>query len=169
MMEQLDAVRRFFIRDDDPNDNEMLGDVNTKLTTKQAMILPLLIAGVSVREAAERVGVNRSTVFRWMNKHAEFQAVLNRERKTTFDEWHFRVLASAGRALQSVCDRADAGEWRAQMVLLKGIGVFKKTHMDLGPLTQEGMQLCMEQEEYTLDNRRNINRLFAGMAAGVGY
>src|SRR5690606_8049002 len=32
LMEQLDAVRRYFIRDDDPNDNEMLGDVTTKLT-----------------------------------------------------------------------------------------------------------------------------------------
>lgn len=50
------------------------------LTIQQQNVIDMLVTGCSDREAAEKVGINRSTVTRWRLYHPAFQAELNTQR-----------------------------------------------------------------------------------------
>lgn len=81
-------------------------EIPTPLTQNQIAAMPYLASSPTVSEAAKRLGINRTTIYRWMEDD-EFRAELQRLRKQAAD------LARAelkGLMLKSICVFADAME-----------------------------------------------------------
>jgi hypothetical protein len=59
--------------------------ISSPLSTQQELTLLALVGGATQGEAAERAGVARETVCRWLQDDPEFVAALNRARKDIWD------------------------------------------------------------------------------------
>jgi predicted DNA-binding protein (UPF0251 family) len=64
-----------------PRRQEETAPLSTELSIPQETALHALMSGATQAEAAERAGVARETVWRWLQDDAEFVAALNRIRK----------------------------------------------------------------------------------------
>jgi len=71
------------------------------LSTRQQRALELLLAGQTITEAARAVGINRSTLTRWLASPHVRQA-LGEQRQRRMDEIHHRLAALTDRALDSL-------------------------------------------------------------------
>ena len=90
----------------------------------QTVVLEGLLAGKSITEAAQRAGVNRTTVHRWLRQDYRFQAEMNGARLALRDAALTRIDALAEQALEvlqhSLTTGADA---RIAIEILKGAGL----------------------------------------------
>jgi transcriptional regulator with XRE-family HTH domain len=64
-----------------PRNQQEAASLSTELSIQQETALHALMSGATQAEAAERAGVARETVWRWLQDDAEFVAALNRIRK----------------------------------------------------------------------------------------
>ena len=71
---------------------------------------------------AEKVGVDRTTVHRWLREDFEFRATLNRGKRQLLDAIDSRLLALGEGAAEVVAQAVDQGNVRVAMEILKGLG-----------------------------------------------
>jgi hypothetical protein len=64
----------------------------SKLKVKQQLAITALLGGASQSAAAEAAGVDRSTLYRWMKRDAEFVAAYNRVKHDHYDAIHARMF-----------------------------------------------------------------------------
>ena len=115
------------------------------LMAEQQTALELLLLGKSVAETAKSAGVARSTVHRWLKHDAAFRAAYN--------EWHDQLMQSSRSRLLMLTDKAtdalekalEAGDARARLQLLKGMGLIKDE--PAGPTDPKEVKTTMELEE----------------------
>lgn len=75
-----------------------------KLTVQQSNAIDLLVTGCSDREAAEAVGVNRSTITRWRLYHPAFQAELNAQRAALWGQAKEKLRSLIPEAVDILAD-----------------------------------------------------------------
>jgi hypothetical protein len=71
---------------------ETTGPTPSKLKVKQQLAITALLGGASQSAAAEAAGVDRSTLYRWMKRDAEFVAAYNRVKHDHYDAIHARMF-----------------------------------------------------------------------------
>jgi len=86
-----------------------------KLTAQQERVLERLLTGETVTAAAEAVGVDRSTVHRWLREDLKFQAAYNRQRRELQEAYAARMLSLADHAIATVEHAITNGDLRASL------------------------------------------------------
>ena len=115
---------------------------------KQQAILQLL-EGHSVTKTAEVVGINRTTLHRWL-REPQFIAERNRRAKEAREACQERLRHLAGAAVEVVGKAVESGNLRAALSLLKIVGLG-----NVGPGDEETAErriLCRLVEKYSLEN-----------------
>jgi transposase len=67
------------------------------VTPKQRIALEVLLTGTTVKDAADRAGVSRKTVYRWL-KDPTFRATLDAATKDALNNLSLRVVALGNKA-----------------------------------------------------------------------
>lgn len=107
-------------------------DSAQSLQVEQQTALERLLAGDSVTAAALAAGVNRATVYRWLQKDSEFQAAWNRGRSEVWDATATRLLKLAPKALAAIERALDAGDVQTGITVLKALGLLKPPKIGSG-------------------------------------
>ena len=111
------------------------------LNQQQLQALDLLGQGVRVTHVAQRLGIDRSTLFRWKTQHPPFIAALNRRHKEGMDSLSVSVshilrdaINQVGRALKS---KGSTKELRlhSALTVLKTFGS-RRLLQPVGPTSQ---------------------------------
>jgi hypothetical protein len=102
--------------------NATAGDEFGDLSPVMEQVVVALVAGSTVTKAAEAAGVDRTTVHRWLRDNWTFQAALNRARREFRDGVRSHLEKVAERAVQTVSEAVEAGDVRAALGVLKGLG-----------------------------------------------
>ena len=96
---------------------------NETLTDKQSEAIALLVTGHGITETAQKVGVGRTTLWRWMRKDLAFRAELNRQRNALRETLADRLHGLTDQALSTVEHAVGDGNVRAALAVLKGSGL----------------------------------------------
>lgn len=78
----------------------------TKLTPKQTRAIDALITQPTIDQAAERVGVTRKTIYRWL-QIPDFKAELSAAEGAAIDKAGRRLIAMADKAISALDDVLD--------------------------------------------------------------
>jgi hypothetical protein len=97
-------------------------EADPTLPPPQTLALAELVAGATVTRAAEAAGVARQTLYRWLEDDFEFQAALNRAKRHLQDTVETRLLALGEKAAGVLEQALDAGDVRAAVAVLRGLG-----------------------------------------------
>ena len=120
-------------------------DINAQ---KQRAIL-LLLEGATITKTAETIGVDRSTMHRWL-REPQFIAERNRRAKEAREACQERLRHLADAAVEVVGKAVESGNLKAALSLLKIVGLG-----DVGPGDEETAErriLCRLVEQYSLEN-----------------
>ena len=120
-------------------------DINAQ---KQRAIL-LLLEGATITKTAETIGVDRSTMHRWL-REPHFIAERNRRAKEAREACQERLRHLADAAVEVVGKAVESGNLKAALSLLKIVGLG-----DVGPGDEETAErriLCRLVEQYSLEN-----------------
>ena len=90
------------------------------LTPEQVTALVALVENPDVQMAADAAGVNRATIYRWMNKPG-FQSELTRQRNEAFAVALASVKTHAGRAVAQLAGMLDASDERVRRLVCNDI------------------------------------------------
>src|SRR3954470_11486988 len=93
------------------------------LTPAQEGAVAALLAGKTVTEAAAAAGADRTTVHRWLKDDFAFLAAYNRGRREMREALQGRLMALADKAVGAVESAVAAGDGKAALALLKGLGL----------------------------------------------
>lgn len=127
------------------------------LTIEQASAIDLVMAGLSDREVAEKVGVSRETVNRWRNRHPAFRAELNRRRRALWDNGLDRLRLLFPEAVEALRTAVkDPGNRNGSRVALE---VVKMARVPEGYASSIGPQDPEEIVEEEARRRRSRLRL----------
>ncbi|MCP4448758.1 MAG: hypothetical protein GY811_26005 [Myxococcales bacterium] len=80
------------------------------------------MGGTSVSKAAEEIGVDRSTVHRWLRDDWGFKAAVNGARLELHRAVELRLAQVASGATEVVANAIESGDVRAALAVLKGTG-----------------------------------------------
>ena len=140
------------------------------ITPDQIRVLERLLAGETVTAAAKAVGVDRSTLHRWLRDDFEFQAALNRWKRELSNAVQARLLAITHKAAQTVENAVDQGNLTASLAVLKGMGALSGTPVSSGcedpKILSEEAELAREEAELVKAEREN-SRMLRTLAAGA--
>lgn len=93
-----------------------------ELTPQQIQALELLLAGQTITQTANTVGVDRVTVSRWKNTDPEFAAAYNDGLLSSWDATHKRLIDARGLAitrLEQLLEADDAIALKAAAALVR--------------------------------------------------
>lgn len=129
------------------------------LGVEQQTALELVLTGKSIAETARSAGVSRVAIYRWLKHDAAFQAA--------YKQWHDQLQESCRSRLQALTHKAtdalekalEAGDARAALQLLKGMGMIKERMP--GPTDPEEVEkiLALDEKRRELKFRRERARL----------
>jgi hypothetical protein len=110
------------------------------LDSRAALALAALSGGSSVTDAARAAGVDRSTVYRWIDRSPEFVAELNRYRQEQRDALRHELRGLAADAIKAMrdllgSDTPPAIRLRAALAVLEAVGA--DSPEPIGPLHPE--------------------------------
>jgi hypothetical protein len=146
------------------------------LSPQQQTAITLLVSGKNLQDTATALDVERSTVSKWVNHHAGFQAALNQRRQELWADLVDHLRSLAPKAVAVLARELD-GEtpMPAALAILRACGLAN------GPLAPSGptdpvqiaaqMQLTAderahaEEEAQIAIQRRHFDRMLSGMAA----
>jgi hypothetical protein len=108
-----------------------------ELSDRQLIAIGALIDGATHAEAAERAGVHRVTVSKWVAHHPAVQAELNRRRKELAEvrTQRLRELDAAALDAAAACLEAGDGEFALKWLKLRGLNM--AVFPDTGPTDPE--------------------------------
>jgi hypothetical protein len=93
------------------------------LSPGQLLALAAIMAGESLTEAAAAAGVDRRTIYRWLNEDADFRAAYNRGRRELRREVENHLLRVARMAVETVQRAVTDGNVIASLAVLRGTGL----------------------------------------------
>ena len=117
------------------------------LTPQQIAALERLLAGETVTATAEAVGIDRSTLHRWLREDYVFQARLNQAKRELADATRARLLRVADKAAEAVGNAVDQGNLNAALAVLKGLGALSGMAVTPGPEDPEVLRKWAEQAQ----------------------
>lgn len=92
------------------------------LAPQQMLAIEALLTGETITSTAESVGVDRTTVHRWLKEDFEFQATLNAHRREMWEGIQAGLWIAAAKAVEAVTEAIEAGDGRMALQVLKGVG-----------------------------------------------
>lgn len=107
-------------------DQSQESDPVSRLTAAQQLALHHLAAGASIRDAANKAGVGRRTLHRWMRDEPDFAAAYNAWRRELIDSARARALAMTDDALATIRHAILGGDAYAALQLVRGMGVLRE-------------------------------------------
>jgi hypothetical protein len=116
------------------------------LDAQQVKAIERLLAGDTVTAAAESVGVDRSTLYRWL-QDAAFIAELNRQRRDLLDAVQERLHGVALEAAQKVEEAVRGGDLKAALFVLRGLGFLGGASRKVGYTDPEDVEAARRSEE----------------------
>jgi hypothetical protein len=97
-----------------------------ELTAQQEAALGLFLAGRTVTETAEEIGVSRSAVSEWVNQNALFKAALNARRAEVWASAADGLRALLPQVIAAVAEALNGPDkLRAASLVLKSCGMVK--------------------------------------------
>ena len=109
----------------------------------------LLLEGNCVSKTAETVGVDRSTIHRWV-REPKFIAERNRLAKEARDACQERLRHLAGTAVEVVAQALEEGNLKAALSIIKIVGLGNIDKLD--ETTDEKQIVCRQVEQYAMEN-----------------
>lgn len=79
-----------------------------QLTSHQTQALDLLLAGRTITQAAEEVGITRETLSRWRNHDPAFQAAYNAALRSAWEACQSKLLEKRVHALDELAELIDS-------------------------------------------------------------
>lgn len=111
------------------------------LTAQQAAALDMLLAGYTVTQTAESLGLARETVSRWRNGDADFLAAYNAALRSAYEASQAKLLDGRTRAIATLAGLLDGEDkglaLKAALALLR-VDVPEPT----GPVSPAGAALA---------------------------
>ena len=95
------------------------------LPIDQQLALSALADGCTHTDSADRAGVTRVTLWRWIRSDPNFAAVYNAWKQELTDAARTKLLTAASNATDAVLKAIEAGDAKLALSLLKSLGVFK--------------------------------------------
>ena len=92
------------------------------LAIQKQRALQLLLEGKSASQVAEMIGVDRTTIYRWL-KEPSFIAERNRQANELRDAAQSRLHALVGKSIDVVERQVEAGNLKAALAVLKSTGM----------------------------------------------
>lgn len=93
-----------------------------RLDERQVRAVDLLAGGMALGEVAAELRIDRTTLYRW-RREASFVAELNKRRAELWQVSTDRFRALLPRALDTLGQAIDEGDWRAAATVLRLAGV----------------------------------------------
>jgi hypothetical protein len=140
---------------------KMLRRFTDALSAEQQRALAMLTDGQPIRAAADTVGVNRGTIYRWIQSDPQFRAAYNAWQLEQRESCRAMLLRAAERAVGRIIDCIDIDRGLAFKVA-KELGLFdhpQKLSTEPERVDQQ-MQIEALEEENRLD-RRQLKLLLA--------
>ena len=94
-----------------------------EVSDRQSIAIDALIRGTTHREAAEKAGVQRTTVTGWCNKNIVFIAEWNRRRRQRLAAAGERLHEVTVAALDAVAESINDGDTAAALAFIRIVGV----------------------------------------------
>ncbi len=94
-----------------------------EVSDRQSIAIDALIRGTTHREAAEKAGVQRTTVTTWCNKNITFIAEWNRRRTQRLSAAGERLHEVTVAALDAVAESINDGDTAAALTFIRIVGV----------------------------------------------
>ena len=117
----------------------------SELAGAQQTAFGALRAGQSFAQAAEAAGVNRTTIYRWVQGDPRFQAAYNAWKQEMSESANSRLLKLAERAVDVVEKALEKGDARVAVQMLKHMAVMRKPQA--GSTDVETLEFQMEHQE----------------------
>ncbi|HEY2588140.1 MAG TPA: hypothetical protein VGI81_20520 [Tepidisphaeraceae bacterium] len=95
------------------------------MSTAQESALAALRSGSSFPQAAEQAGVNRATIYRWVQRDAAFRAAYNAWQRELVESAHARLLKLSERAVEVLEDAIKRRDKDIAYKMLKHLGVLR--------------------------------------------
>ena len=94
-----------------------------EISDKQSIAIDALVSGAKQREAAEKAGVQRTTVTAWANHHIAFKAERNQRRQDRVEAAGEQLQETLCAALVHLGEKVREGDTGAAMAIVKAVGV----------------------------------------------
>lgn len=95
------------------------------MSPQQYSAIDHLVAGYKYERAAEAIGVDTKTLFRW-RQHPAFQAELTRCRMAAFDNTRDRIVSLGDSAVKHIRELIPLSDLRGLTQLMRTIGMLYK-------------------------------------------
>ena len=94
-----------------------------EVSDQQSIAIDALVSGATQQEAAEKAGVQRTTVTEWCNHNLAFIAERNQRREDRVEAAGERLQETLCAALEHLGERVREGDTGVAMVIVKAVGV----------------------------------------------
>jgi len=121
--------------------------------------IQVLLSGCTVSAAADEVGVDRSTIHRWLSEDCEFLAALNGARTDLRESCLARLLALANTAIDGLESALKNGDGRLALAFLNQMGLVRP--LRIGSTDANEVKETLEAES---DSRRMWRMLSRSLA-----
>jgi hypothetical protein len=122
------------------------GIATNALSDAQHSALVALHSGCSFVRAAEAAGVNRTTLYRWVQGHAAFRAAYNAWQREMTESARARLLKLTDRAVDVVEKALENDNQNVAMQLLKQSGMMRRRRQQ-GSIEADVLGLQIEQRQ----------------------
>jgi hypothetical protein len=138
----------------EPQDNEAndYAAVTAALSPKQLAAFHAVISGIGVVASAERAGVGRSTLHRWMDRDAHFRAALNAWKRQQVESAQSRLLGALDALVAKLISACMANYHEITLKIVQGLGVLK-------PPTAGGILPKVVSQEIELEDHQQQSQL----------
>lgn len=119
-----------------------------KLTPRQRNAIAAVIACPSYSAAAEKAGISRSTLYRWLDE-PDFRAELDHQRDRMAEQASLQLLQATSRAVTVLCDLLDDDDPRVRRLAAQSILNYALQTRELIELTRriEAVEDSINQPE----------------------
>ena len=94
-----------------------------EVTDRQSIAIDALVSGATQQEAAEKAGVQRTTVTEWCNHNIAFKAERNQRREDRTEAAGEQLQETLCAALVHLGEKVREGDTGAAMAIVKAVGV----------------------------------------------
>jgi len=93
------------------------------VSDRQSIAIDALVSGATQQEAAEKAGVQRTTVTAWCNHHIAFKAERNQRRQDRVEAAGEQLQETLCAALVHLGEKVREGDTGAAVTIVKAVGV----------------------------------------------
>jgi hypothetical protein len=140
-----------------------------ELTGPQRSAIIQLTSGRTRADAARAAGVTRTTLYRWLNTDAAFQAAYNVWRNDALGTAQAELLAATRDAVTTVIHAIRNGDTKLAWKLLEAHGLTDRTLPGSTDAYEVEQRLQLDKKKHAIATRRERNQVHAAeLAASDG-